>query len=69
MEFSEIGNAVYVYENTPYSRKKYLKDDNKINEDDFKNKESANFIKAWTHQGRWQTNFHNRLGDDYGIEP
>lgn len=67
VEFSEIGNAVYVYENSPHARLELLKGKDKNSEDDFKDKSVAN--DWWVHSGRWQYNFQTRLEDNYGIKP
>ena len=69
IEFSVSGNAVYIYRNNESSHHYYLKSKDKHNEDDFKNKESSDFIEALHHRGYWQSNFGLRLRRIYHIEP
>ena len=69
VEFSVTGNAAYIYQNNEKSHWNYLKADNKNNEDDFKNKDSLNFIDTFHHRGYWEYNFGTRLRSYYHIEP
>lgn len=69
VEFSITGNAAYIYQNNEKSHWNYLKANNKYNEDDFKNKDSTNFIDTFYHRGYWEYNFGSRLRSYYHIEP
>lgn len=69
VEFSEKGNAMYIYRNNDESYPYYLKTDNKNTELDFKNTDSPNYIDKLTHSGKWQANFRYNLSKRFNIVP
>lgn len=69
IEFSQIGNAMYIYRNNKKTDYLFFRSSTKNGEDDFKNWKSSSFLKKLVHRGDWQENFRYVLWSDFNIKP